>query len=307
MEKKPNRIVKFFGSRKGIIIILIGPIEVLLLTLLMFPLGFEVFLSITPWRPIFGNWWETNIIGVTNYAKLLVPQTGQDLRFLMSLGRTALLAVAAVSLELILGMVLATQFLKVFPGKKAIFSILLIPMMLMPVIVGYDFYMMFLPLGPINALIGSAIGQEFIFEWFTSPTYAYAALIMTDVWHWTPFMFLIMYSGMVALPENPIRAARVLGASSWRIFWQIKLPMLKLIIMLAVVIRSMEVLKFFDEIFIMTRGGPGYSTETISMWTYTIVMEHSKHAYAAAGGIIVLLITITLITYALYRVLPKVK
>jgi multiple sugar transport system permease protein len=130
-------------------------------------------------------------------------------------------------------------------------------------------------------------------------TLALIAVIVTEVWHWTPLFFLIMLSGLNAVPENPIRAATVLGASNFKIFWTIILPNMRAVIIIAFVIRGMEVVKLFDEIYLLTRGGPGTSTETISLYLYKLAFEDFRLAYAGSAAFIVLVITVVLINMML--------
>ncbi|MFQ5761916.1 MAG: carbohydrate ABC transporter permease [Candidatus Bathyarchaeia archaeon] len=309
MERSTNerslseRIVKLFNTKLGITLVLIAPIEILLFLIIMFPFALEIYLSTTPWQPMLGEWWESPFIAYKNYVTLL----GKDIRFLMSLARTAMLVGLGVSIEVMLGLGLATLFTRRFAGKKMMFSIMLIPMMIIPVVVGYDFYMLFLRFGPINEVISWITGTVFEFDWLADPRGAFVALLVTDVWHWTPLMFLILYSGLVALPENPVKAAKVLGASAWQIFWKIKFPMLRNLLLLALVIRTMEMMKFFDEIFVMTGGGPGFATETLSMFTYDQAILSMKLGYSAGAAIIILLISVALITFAVWPVLKAAR
>jgi multiple sugar transport system permease protein len=164
------------------------------------------------------------------------------------------------------------------------------PMMVMPVVVGYTFWMLFQSNGPINQILGALFAVSP--EWFRSAPLAWTAIIVTEVWHWTPLFFLIMLSGLNNLPENPIRAAIILGASPRQVFWRIVLPMLKPVIVVAFVIRFMEIVKLFDEVFMLTRGGPSTSTETISLYIYKLAFQDFQLAYGAAAAFLVLLGTL---------------
>ncbi|MBE0582667.1 MAG: sugar ABC transporter permease, partial [Desulfofustis sp.] len=149
--------------------------------------------------------------------------------------------------------------------------------------------------GPINQIIALLAGSEMTVEWFRSAPFAVTAVIITEVWHWTPLFFLILLSGLNAIPENPIRAAVILGASPRQVFWRVVLPMLKPVITVAFVIRSMEIIKLFDEVYMLTRGGPGSATETISLYIYKLAFNDFQLAYGAAAAFIVLLGSLLLV------------
>jgi multiple sugar transport system permease protein len=146
-------------------------------------------------------------------------------------------------------------------------------------------------------------------QWLNNGFLAFFAVVFTEVWHWTPLFFLILLSGLNAVPQNPMRAAMVLGASDWRIFWTVVLPSMKGIIIIAFVIRGMEVIKLFDEIYLLTRGGPGTATETISLYLYKLAFEDFRLAYAGSAGFIILILTVVLINTMLrpirYQLLEK--
>jgi len=233
----------------------------------------------------------------------------KDPRFLWSLARTGLFVLIVISIEFGLGLFLASLFTRKFRfgEKRALFTILLLPMMMMPILVGYDFYMLFQPRGPLNYILGLIIQQPVTINWFNDPILAWSILIITDVWHWTPFMFLILLSGLVSLPENPINAAKVLGGTSWQIFKDVQLPMLKNIIIIALVIRGMEAKNFFDELFIITKGGPGTATENISMWTYQFGAVQVRLGFASAGAIIILIATVLIITFAVRPIIRAMR
>ena len=269
----------------------IGPIELLLIFLLVFPFLLELYLSFTEWQPTFGEWWEAPLVGVQNYVDLVVDND----RFRAALWRTLLIAAASLTAQFVIGLGLALILVKTFPGKRLAFSLFLIPMMVMPIVVGYDFYMLFQRTGPINEILGWFVPGTVEIDWLSGPRTALAAIIVAEVWHWTPLYLLIMVSGLAALPPNPLRAAQVLGASSWQIFRHLVLPMVRPIILIAFAIRGMEVIKVFDEIFIMTRGGPGVATETISLYLYQLAFRDFRLGYATAAAFIVLVLTVLII------------
>jgi multiple sugar transport system permease protein len=270
---------------------LLLPGQLISLFVLVVPLLVALYMSFTDWSPTRGSLARANLVGLENYEELLL----YDSRFLEAVGRTLLLAVVCLSLEFTLGLGLAVLFLREFRGKSVLFSLLLTPMMVLPVVVGYTFWMLFQSNGPINQMLGMLLAADLQLQWLRSPVLAFVALVVTEVWHWTPLFFLILLSGLNAVPENPVRAAVILGASPRQVFWRVVLPMVKPLIVVAFVIRAMEILKLFDEVFMLTRGGPGTATETISVYIYKLAFNDFQLAYGAAAAFLVLLGTLLLV------------
>lgn len=271
--------------------ILALPGQVISLLVLVVPLIVAFYMSFTDWSPTRGSLFQAQFVGFDNYAELLV----WDTRFVEAVVRTLLISIVCLSLEFTLGLALAVLFMREFRGKAVLFSAFLTPMMILPVVVGYTFWMLFQSNGPVNQIIALVFGEAAMLEWFRSAPLATLAVIVTEVWHWTPLFFLILLSGLNAVPENPVRAAMILGASPRQIFWRVVLPMLKPVIIVAFVIRSMEIIKLFDEVFMLTRGGPGTSTETISLYIYKLAFADFQLAYGAAAAFLVLIGTLVLI------------
>ena len=127
--------------------------------------------------------------------------------------------------------------------------------------------------------------------WTASPKLAMASVIMADVWQWTPFMFLILLAGLQAIPREPYEAALVDGSSAWQTFRHVTLPLLKPAILIALLLRTMELLRVFDHIFILTEGGPGLATEPLGLYIYRTAFRFSNFGYAAAMSFVLLIIT----------------
>ena len=283
------------NSRLVLPIMLIIPVQLFLLGMLVFPFLLELWISLTNWQPTLGTLADSSFIGLLNFEELLLYET----RFTDALLRTLTFSVICLSAEFLIGLGLAVVFLKTFRGRRAAFAVLLSPMMIMPVVVGYTWFMLFQVNGPINQIIGWITFSGAEIEWFRNGTLAFIAICVAEIWHWTPLFFLILLSGLQAVPENPVRAAVVLGASNLRIFLTIVLPTMLPVIIVAFVIRSMEIVKIFDEIFLMTRGGPGTATETISLYLYKLAFQDFRTSYAAAAAFVVLVITVVLINLML--------
>jgi len=294
-----GRCASFFNQERVFKASLVVPMQLLLNFLLMPPFAIVIYLAFVKWQPILGSWTEAPFAGIQNFAKLFTEP-----RFYEALGRTLVIVVVAVGLEFLLGLALALLFSRQFHGKKLFTSVILYPMMLPWVVVGFIFYLLFLDHGPVNYVLGSIFGPGAMLSWFRNPVPAISAIILGDVWQWTPFMFLIFYSGLGALPKEPREAAMTLGASPWQIFRYITFPMLRPVVYVAVVIRALECLKIFDLVYIMTGGGPGISTESLSLYIYRIAFKYGQLSYAAAVAVVVL-ISIAVVTRIAVRPLLK--
>jgi multiple sugar transport system permease protein len=231
---------------------------------------------------------QANFQGIDNYVKVLT-----DADFWSSLGRTFYFAGTAVTLELLLGFFLAMLVYKGIRGRRIYITIFLMPMMVVPVVVGYNFSMIYVDSGPLSQILAPFLepfGIDPRIKWLSSPIAAQWAVILADVWQWTSLTFLIFLSGFSALPQELINAARVMGASGWQIFWRIQLPLLKPAIVIAVIIRSMEALKLFDPVVLLTAGGPGDATETVAFFLWREVWQFIKFSYGAAATIVLLVL-----------------
>jgi multiple sugar transport system permease protein len=260
----------------------VAPAMLLLLFIVVFPLAMQLYLSLTWWTPLDGvRWYRAyeSFNSGDNYLRLLT-----DGALWAALGRTVLLMVIAVPAQFLLGLGLAYLFMEHFAGRKLFYSILLTPMMIVPAVVGLIFFLLFQGTGPVN----DTFGLPTSFAWLTDVHRAMLAVIIADTWQWTPLMFLILLAGMLGVPSDQLTAGRLLGASNWQNFCKIVLPRMKSVIVVALVLRSVECFKIFDVIFVMTKGGPGVETETISLFLYKKTFADLDWSYVAAIGLTIL-------------------
>jgi multiple sugar transport system permease protein len=201
-------------------------------------------------------------VGLDNYATILTSG-----RFWGSMWTTSVITVLSVVFQYVLGFALALALHHNVPGSSLYRVTFLLPMFLAPVGVALIARMIFHPyLGPMNDLMG-AIGIGNL-PFLTEPNLAMAALISVEVWQWTPFVTLLMLAGLQSLPQEVFEAARVDNIGAWRRFWDITFPMLLPISVAVVFIRLVEGFKVIDTVFVMTGGGPGTSTETLTLYAY---------------------------------------
>src|SRR5947207_696074 len=261
------------------------PVQLLIVTLLAVPFLLTVYISLLRWRLTRGFWTAAPFAGLTNFVDAL---TDDD--FLYAILRTFVFAILAVAFELLLGFGLALLTYRSFRGRRFYLTVFLIPMMIIPVVVGYDFSMLLVDTGPLNSVLSLLTGLDVRIRWMSDYRSAQAAVVVADIWQWTPLTFLIFVSGLTAPPPEPVRAARVMGATRWQIFRYVELPLLKPVIVIAVVVRSMEALKIFDMPMLLTQGGPGNATETLSIFLWRNAWVFNTISYAAAASLLVLVV-----------------
>ncbi len=291
---RPLRVL-FADEVKRLGFLMSLPAQLLLLFIVVFPLLMQIYVSLTYWGPLDGESWiyaYKSLNPFENYGELFA-----DGRFWASIARTMLIVVVSVPIEFLLGLGLATLFVDRFPGRRIFYSILLTPMMIVPAVAGYMFFMLFQSNGPINDLLGRLTGLQVDFVWLSDPDLAIVAVMIADIWQWTPLMFLILLAGMMGVPEDQLKAATLLGANSWQRFWRIVLPKMKMVMIIAAVIRVVECFKIFDLLAVMTKGGPGVETETLSYYIYKLTFADLEWAYVAALGLFVL-IALSLLAWA---------
>ena len=279
---------------------LVLPAQLTMMAVVLVPTLIAIWLSLTDWQPTSGvPWYESELIWFWNFNDLWF-----DDRFTAALIRTIIVVAVCVVAELGIALSLALLFLDDWPWRKLAVSVIILPMMIVPVDAANAFFMLFNERGPINHVISLLLGRRFEFSWLSDANWAMAPIMLAEIWQWTPLMFLLVLTGFMNLPRNQVRAAIVLGASPVRIFFRIMLPLLAPVITLAVLIRAIETFKIFDPVYILTRGGPGASTETISMFMYNGAFVYFRFGYVAAAALIVLVV-VTAICMALARPLQR--
>lgn len=277
------------------------PTVLLLVFIVVFPLIMQVYLSVTMWSPLDGDPWYMAYRGfdwLNQFWRLL---TDGDLWG--AIGRTLLIMVVTIPIQFFLGLGLATLFVDNFPGRKVFYSILLTPMMIVPAVAGLMFYLCFQGTGPVN----DHLGLPASFSWLTHPDRAIITVMIADIWQWTPLMFLILLAGMLGVPGDQILAARLLGASGWQIFRRIVLPRMKAVIIIVLALRTVESFKIFDVISVMTKGGPGVQTETISAYLYRLTFGDYEWGYVAAIGLFTLVALSVIAVQLLKRAAPAAQ
>ena len=293
-----GKLVEAMGARKSAQIGLLTtlPAQLLLIFIIVFPTIVTVYISLTWWTPLDGIPWTEayqSFAWFDNYVSII-----SDQKLINALLRTLFIVCVAVAFEFVLGFGLALLFVDRFRMRPVYYTLVLMPMMVVPAVAGYMFLMLFQSTGPINQIISAVIGQPFEVVWLADENLALAAVIIGEVWQWTPMVFLILLAGLMSVPEDQIKAARLLGANSGQVLWRISIPRIKAVMAIAIGIRFIEGIKLFDIMYIMTKGGPGVATETLSLYIYKRTYGDLEWAYVSALGLTIVL-TMSLIALGL--------
>jgi multiple sugar transport system permease protein len=251
---------------------LLGPAVAYVASVAVMPVVFTLWLSLRKQMPIFGI---SQFVGLQNYLFLM-----RDARFWGAVGHTGYFVLVAVTLELTLGLAIALLLQQKFPGRGLARALVLIPWAV-PSVVAARFWEWTLnaDFGVLNFLLRTRI------NWLGDPFWAMHAAILADVWKTTPFMVLLLLAGLQVIPEHLYRAARIDGANSWQAFRHITLPLLKPIILLALLFRTMDAARVFDLIYVLTGGGPGNQTETLVIYAYNLLYRTLQFGYGSSVAV----------------------
>jgi multiple sugar transport system permease protein len=265
-------------------LLLVGPAGMLLLGILAIPLVVTIQLSFFDTDITNLNTGGGPFVGLGNYQALLVDQD-----FWRSLGRLALFAGVTTLVELAIAVVVAIYLDQVVRIPRSLEALLIMPMFVIPVVSGLVFRYM---LDPTDGVLAAFCGFFGLTApgLLADPDWAMAAIMLQDVWRMWPFLFLIVFAGLKALPREPIEAARLDGASIFGVTRFVLLPMLKGTLGVAIVLKLIESLKAFTEIFVMTGGGPADSTELMSLFVVKQAFTFFELSYGAAASIALLLL-----------------
>ncbi len=254
----------------------IVPAALVLLFVTIYPLVYVFWLSLHRKHLIFQI---SRFTGLENYFFLL-----QDERFLLALWNTIYFTVVSVGLELVLGLLFALVLQRAFAARGVVRALVLLPWALPTVVSARMWEWMYnTDFGIINYLLGVDV------NWLGSPFWALNAAIVMDVWKTTPFVALILMAGLQVIPRELYQSAMVDGAGSLYIFLRITLPMLKPVILVALLFRTIDAFRVFDAIYVLTGGGPANTTETLSIYAYKVLFQTLQFGYGSAIAMVVFL------------------
>jgi multiple sugar transport system permease protein len=269
---------------KRISYLFVLPAILVLLVLTTFPIFYTFYLSFFKVIPSSYSPNGYPFVGLQNFITVLT-----DGNFWISIFHTMYMVFFAVVIELGIGLGLALAFAREFRGKRFVIPIIIIPTLVVPIAAGYTFKLFFtLNYGIISYLTNMLTGQTI--PWLTNGFYATWAIIMTDVWEWSPFVFMMLLAGTTGISNEIVEAAQIDGASSTAMFTNVILPLLRPVILVALLVRSIDAFKLFDIIWMLTGGGPGNSTTTLTFYIYNEDFVYFNQGYGAAASLVMLVV-----------------
>lgn len=231
-------------------------------------------------------------IGLANYSYIF-----SDGNFDAALLRTVIFTIVATSLELVLGLAVALFVNRDFRGKGLLRGVIILPMIVTPAIVGVIWKILYSDvIGPINAGLAQ-IGLPTV-GWLTNIHMAMVSVVIMDLWHWTPFVFLIVLSALQTIPTELYDAAEVDGSTRWQRLRFVTLPFIRESLIVAAILRSVQAFNLFDEPYVMTGGGPGQATETVSLYIYKYAFQFFQ--LGRSGAMIIISLLLLGLVYGLY-------
>ena len=262
--------------------LLIAPAVIVLMAINLFPFFYALYMSFHTWS--LGKPAPPRYVGWFNYEDAF-----QDDRFINAVLVSLKFVALAVAIEFLLGFLLAFVFSAKVHGLGILRRIGILPMMVMPVATGLVwFYIFNQNYGMANFLVG-LLGLD-AQPWLTDTGLALLAVVVADVWQWTPFVMLVTFAALQSLPEYVFEAARMDGLSVWQIFWRVTVPLLRPIAVIIVLIRLVDALRMFELVFMMTKGGPAGTTEILPYYIYVTAFQLLDVGYAAALAVLMLVL-----------------
>ena len=266
--------------------LLAGPALLAMIGIFVYPLVYSFVMSFFRWDLTATS---QEFRGLANYTDMLAsPEFRQSFRV------QVIFSVASIGIEVVAGIAIAVLVNGKLRGLRAARMLLLVPPMIAPAVVGLNFRWLFNgQYGLANAALRALHLPEA--PWLSDPNWALASVVIADVWQNTPLMVLLFLAGLQSLPQEPLEAAAVDGASEWNIFWWIVLPLMRPIIMIALMLRITDTFRTFDVVWLMTQGGPGGATNLITVNAYLLAFQAIDFGHAAAVSYIALFISLLLL------------
>ena len=223
-----------------------------------------------------------------------------DSRFGAAIIRSLLFAAGSTLGCFVLGFGLALLMYRPFRGQAIYYIFFILPMLTVPIVIAYTGEMILYQNGPLNDILSRISGLRVEASFLYNKEIALTTIMFLEIWNWTPFSFIIMMAGLAALPKEPQEAAKILGASKWRIFWEIQVPLLRPVIMLALILRFLEAMAEFPKTWGLLQGGPGSATETIPVYIFINTWQYFDISYGAALSYVVLLLMVAIVMTGIY-------
>ena len=280
---------------------ILAPLIALFLGVLLPVLLLQLYFSFHQWTVYLGAWYEADFVGLEIFREVFT-----DPRFGWAILRSLAFATGSTIGCFLIGFALAYLMHKPFRGQAFYYILFILPMLTVPIVVAYTAEMLLYESGPINDMITRVSGSQFKVAWLSNPSIALTTVMLLEIWNWAPFSFIIMLAGFASLPKEPIEAARILGANSWRVFWEVQLPLLRPVILLALVLRFLEAMAEFPKTWALFQGGPGSATETIPVYIFLTTWQYFQVSKGAALSYVAMMLMVVIVLLAI-RVLGREK
>lgn len=275
------------------------PTTAVMLLLFVVPILFVSVISLTNYR-LGAEFSQVSFLGFSNFFRLF---SGEESGFYYSVGISVLFMVLGTAIQLVLGMICALILNHEFRGKGVVIACLIIPIAMTPSIVSQIWKLMFnSEFGVVNYFL-KALGGLGV-QWLDAD-HAFLSVLVATVWQYTPFVTLMLYAGLRSLPESPYESAVLDGANQWQLFRYITLPLMKNLIALCALLRSIDMLKTFDIPYVLTQGGPGNVTRFLGLKIYDTGFGEQNFVGRASAMAVILILLVSLISLVLFQVLNK--
>jgi multiple sugar transport system permease protein len=273
----------------------VAPLMLMLFSLLTPVLLLQLYFSFHQWTVYLSSWWNADFVGFDIFTDVFT-----DPRFGWAVLRSLFFAGGSTIGCFILGFLLAYLIYRPFRGQAFYYAMFILPMLTVPIVIAYAAQMLLDRSGPLNDILSRLSGHDVQVLWLSNPNIALLTVTLLDIWNWTPFSFIIMLAGLSSLPKEPVEAAQILGASSWRIFWEVQLPLLRPVILLALVLRFLEAMAEFPKTWALFQGGPGSATETLPVYIFMTTWQYFQISKGAAMFYIVMVMMIVIVLIAIH-------
>ncbi|KIT14841.1 carbohydrate ABC transporter permease [Jannaschia aquimarina] len=278
----------------------LAPAVLVMAVALLYPIGYMIWASFLDWNPS-QRIGEAEFVGLRNYIYLL-----GDAAFRESFWVTIRFAAIVVTVEMVLGVGLALLLDRKLRGMTVLRTIFILPMMIAPIVVGLMWRYMYHPtVGTLNRMLES-VGLPSA-PWLSDGTWAFASIVIADIWQWTPFIFILALAALQSLPQSAMEAARIDGASGWQLIWHVKLPLMLPVLIVTALLRLIDAFKVLEVILVLTNGGPGLSTEIVALRIARTAQEFQDLGTAAAMSnlLLILLLVLTILMFGYTRLTER--
>ena len=275
--------------------ITISPVVIVFLVVLMPALILQLYFSFFGWTVYLGSWWDAEFVGLELFQEVLT-----DERLGWAIIRSLYFSFGSTIGCFVVGFGLALLMYKPFRGNGFYYIMFIIPMLTVPIVVAYTGEMLLYQKGPINGILSAIFGRDINVIWLADANLALTTVMLMEIWNWTPFSFIIMIAGLASLPKEPQEAAQILGAGKLRVFFEIQLPLLRPVIILALILRFLEAMAEYPKIWSLFQGGPGSSTETIPVLIYLTTWNYFEISKGAAMSYVIMLLMVVIVLAAIW-------